>query len=564
MTPLPPTGGSPPIGEAVSTEAAPHVWITEFSRQEVTRLAAEAPDGPLTGVRFAVKDNLDVAGYPTTAGCPDLANRAAATSAVAVSRLVEAGAVPVGKTNMDQFATGLVGTRSPYGACHSVHNSQHVSGGSSSGSAVAVATGLVPLALGTDTAGSGRVPAAFNGVVGVKPTRGLVSTRGLLPACRSLDCVTTFTRSVAEGVAALDVLAWPDPEDPWSRPAPPTPPPGVAARMRTIAVPAGDLDLDPAHRVAWAAALHRLGRVATQVVPVDIGPFLAAAALLYGGPWVAERWAAFGAYLSGTGVDPTVRAVVTAGRDVTGPAVFTALDRLAALRRQTERIWLDVDALLLPVTPGHPTLAEVAADPVGVNSRLGTYTNFVNLLDLCAVAVPAGTRADGLPFGVQFVAPAFADRPLLDLAARWCGEDRPGGGADRPPAGTALVAVVGAHLTGMPLNPQLVGLGGRLHTRARTAAGYRLYRLPGPGVARPGLIFTGDGPDGGIAVEVWQLPHQAIGALLGTIPAPLGLGPIRLDDGSTVIGFLAAEHGIRGARDVSAAGGWRAALTTPV
>ncbi|WP_220039558.1 allophanate hydrolase [Micromonospora endophytica] len=534
------------------------IWITKFAPDTVARFAATAPDGPLAGVRFAVKDNLDIAGYPTTAACPDLADRPAATTATAVRRLMDAGAVPIGKTNLDQFATGLVGTRTPYGACHSVHSPEHISGGSSSGSAVAVAAGLVPLALGTDTAGSGRVPAAFNGIVGIKPTRGLVSTRGLLPACRSLDCVTTFTRTVAEGAAALDVLTWADPEDPWSRPVPPAPPPGVASRLRTVAVPAGDLDLDPAHRVAWQAALRRLDTVAAQVVPVDIGAFLAAAALLYGGPWVAQRWSAFGAYLSGAGVDPTVRSIVTPGRDVTGPAVFEAWERLAELRRQTERIWLDVDALLLPVTPTHPTLAEVAADPVGVNSRLGTYTNFVNLLDLCAVAVPADARTDGLPFGVQFIAPAFADAPLLDLAARWCGE--PTRVDDRPPAGTTLVAVVGAHLTGMPLNRQLVALGGRLHARARTAAGYRLYRLPGSGVARPGLVFTGDGPDDGIAVEVWQLPHQAVGALLDSIPAPLGLGPLRLDDDTTVIGFLASEHGVRDAQDVSAAGGWRAAL----
>ncbi|GAB1692588.1 allophanate hydrolase [Krasilnikovia sp. M28-CT-15] len=532
------------------------VWITELPADEVAAFAAAAPDGPLTGVRFGIKDNLDLAGHPTTAACPGLADSIAATSAVAVQRLVDAGAVPVGKTNMDQFATGLVGTRSPHGACHSVHSPQHVSGGSSSGSAVAVASGQVPLALGTDTAGSGRVPAAFNGIVGIKPTRGLISTRGLLPACRSLDCVTTFSRTVAEGVAALAVVAEPDPGDPWSRPAPPNPAPGVAARMRVVAVPDGDLDLDPVHRAAWEAALRRLDTVAAHVVPVDVTAFLATARLLYGGPWLAERWAAFGAYLSAPGVDPTVRAVVTPGRDVPGPEVFRGLDQLAGLRRRTEAVWPDVDALMLPVTPGHPTLAEVAADPVGVNSRLGTYTNFVNLLDLCAVAVPAGTRPDGLPFGVQFVAPAFADRPLLDLAAAWCGEPV---AASSPAAGTSLVAIVGAHLSGMPLNPQLVQLGGLLHARARTAPGYRLYRLPGPGVARPGLVFTGDGPTTGIALEVWQMPHQAVGRLLDTVPPPLCLGTVRLDDGTSVTGFLAGEHGVRDAVDVTAAGGWRAA-----
>ncbi|MEN3307468.1 MAG: allophanate hydrolase [Micromonosporaceae bacterium] len=531
------------------------VWIDRLSTVEVEELRRSVPaDGPMSGVGFAIKDNLDLAGHATTAACPDLATGPLAkSSAAAVARLLDAGAVPVGKTNMDQFATGLVGTRSPYGACHSVASPAHVCGGSSSGSAVAVASGLVPLALGTDTAGSGRVPAAFNGIVGVKPTRGLVSTRGVLPACRSLDCVTTFTRTVSDARPALAALAGFDPDDPWSRPAPPAPPPGVAARMRVLAVPSATPDLDPPHERAWHRALGHAGELA-HLVPVDIAPFLAAAALLYGGGWLAERWAAFGHLLDGPGVDPTVRAVVTPGRDVTGATVFEAADRLAGLRRATEPVWAEVDALLLPVTPGHPTLAEVAADPVGVNARLGTYTNFVNLLDLCAVAVPAGTREDGLPFGVQLIAPAFADAPLLDLAARWCGEPAP---PPPVPAGFSLLAVCGAHLSGLPLNPQLVGLGGRLHSRARTAAGYRLYRLPGTGVPRPALVRTGDGPAEGVPVEVWQLPDQAVGALLGTVPPPLGFGPVALSDGSTVAGFRADALAVRDGTDITGSGGWR-------
>jgi allophanate hydrolase len=475
-----------------------------------------------------------------------------------VQRLIDAGAVPVGKANMDQFATGLVGTRSPYGACHSVASPAHISGGSSSGSAVAVASGLVPLALGTDTAGSGRVPAAFNGIVGVKPTRGLLPTTGLLPACRSLDCVTTFTRTVAEAAAALDVLAGFDAEDPWSRPMPAAPDAGIAARMRVVAVPDRLTGLDPAHQRAWERAVDRAHRVAARVVTVDIEPFLEAARLLYEGPWVAERWAGFGHLLDGPGVDPTVRAIVSAGRDLAAPDVFAALDRLATLRRRTEPLWADVDALLLPVTPGHPTLADVAADPVGVNSRLGTFTNFVNLLDLCAVAVPAGRRDDSLPFGVQLIAPAFADGPLLDLAARWCGEQER---AAPVPPGWTLLAVCGAHLSGLPLNPQLVAWGGRLRIRARTAAGYRLFRLPGAGVPRPGLVNTGDGPAGGIAVEVWQLPQQAVGALLDAVPPPLGFGRVVLDDGSVVAGFTAPAEAVRDAADVSAFGGWRGYLS---
>jgi allophanate hydrolase len=331
--------------------------------------------------------------------------------------------------------------------------------------------------------------------------------------------------------------------------------------MRVVAVPDAplDLDLDPEHRVAWESAVTKLRSVAAHVVPIDITPFLQAAHLLYEGPWMAARFAAFGHLLEPDGphLDPTVRQIVLRGRDIAGPDVFAGFDRLAQLRRLTEAVWPDIDALLLPVTPGHPRLAEVAADPIGVNARLGQFTNFVNLLDQCAVAVPAGERADGLPFGVQFVAPAFADGPLLDLAAGWCGEPVP---ALVSPPGSTLLAVVGAHLSGLPLNHQLVESGARLEFRARTAAGYRLYRLAGPGVPRPGLVHTGDGPPEGIAVEVWRVPHQALGLLLDTVPAPLGLGKVGLDDGSTVVGFLAAERGVRDATDVTAAGGWRAAL----
>ncbi|MBC7373249.1 MAG: allophanate hydrolase [Frankiales bacterium] len=513
--------------------------------------------GVLAGVPFVLKDNLDLVGIPTTGGCPAL-TKPATRSAGAVQRLLEAGAVPVGKTNLDQFATGLVGTRSPYGACTSVASAEHISGGSSSGSAVAVALGIVPLGLGTDTAGSGRVPAAFNGLVGVKPTKGLVSTAGLLPACRSLDCVTTLTRTVGQARQAMAVLAAYDSEDPWSRPAPVTLPAGVARVAQVIGIPRGPLDLDPQHRQAWEAAVEHAHSVAAQLVEVDLEPFLAAARLLYEGPWLAERWAGFGHLLEPDGphLDPVVRQIILPGRELLAADAFAGLDRLATLRRASEGTWADLDALLLPVTPGHPTLAEVAADPIRANARLGTYTNFVNLLDLCAVAVPAGQRADGLPFGVQLVAPAFADGPLLELAARWCGE------AAEPAAigaGRTLVAVVGAHLSGLPLNPQLVGLGGRLHTRTRTGGGYRLYALPGAGVPRPGLM-RGDGPAGGIALEVWDLPHQGLGQLADLIPSPLGLGTVQLADGTGVLGFLAEPAGLEGALDVSSDGGWRAHL----
>ncbi len=368
-----------------------------------------------------------------------------------------AGAIPIGKTNMDQFATGLVGTRSPYGACHSVASPVHISGGSSSGSAVAVAAGVVPFALGTDTAGSGRVPAAFNGIYGVKPTPGLLSLRGVLLACPSLDCVSILSADLDLARTVLDVMAGYDASDPWSRRAPAVPPPGVAKVMGVVGVPAGDLDLSPEYRAAWDSALASYASV-VRLVPVDVEPLLQVARMLYESPFVAERLATFGHLLEPDGphLDPIVRGIVLGARGLPADALFEARHKLASLTRIVEQSIAGIDALLLPTTPFHPTLAEVAAEPVRVNSRLGTYTNMVNLLDLCAVAMPAGSRPDGLPFGVQLLAPAFADRPLIDLAAvmggqsvarRWCrtGHDR--------------LAVCGAHLSGEPLNPILTRVG---------------------------------------------------------------------------------------------------------
>jgi allophanate hydrolase len=336
------------------------------------------------------------------------------------------------------------------------------------------------------------------------------------------------------------------------------PPDGVAGLMRVVGIP-GDLPgLAGTHERAWKAAVDRLRVTVPHVVTVDVTPLLAAGELLYGGAFLASRWEAFGHHLTAAdGIDPAVRQVVHGGSSITGADVFRDQHRLAELRRASEPLWHGVDAIMLPVTPDHPSLAQVAADPVGVNTRLGTYTSFANLLDLCAVAVPADARDDGLPFGVQFLAPAFADDPLLRLSQLWCGEAV---GAAAAPPGTTLLAVVGAHLSRLPLNAQLVGGGGRLAFRARTGPGYRLYRLPGGPVARPGLVRTGDGPAHGIEVEVWRVPYQTLGALQDSIPAPLALGRVQLDDGGLVVGFIAEHYATASATDITEYGGWRAAL----
>jgi allophanate hydrolase len=539
--------------------------VTAVSDARVAAAAAGRPvfisvleDGPSEGIPFAAKDNIDVAGVASTAACPAL-DKPAEVSATVIERLEAAGYVPVAKTNMDQFATGLVGTRSPYGACASVLDPTRVSGGSSSGSAVAVASGIVPLALGTDTAGSGRVPAAFNGLIGLKPTRGLLPTRGVFPACRSLDCVTTLTRTVADARAAFTAMAGFDPLDSSSRAAPAVPPPGIAARFETVGVPALPVDLDSAYAVAYEKSVQKARDLGLRVTPVDLTPFLEAAAMLYTGPWVAERYSAFGRFLEEDGphLDPAVRTIVLGGRDSTAWGAFDAFAKLAELRRRSEGVWGHIDALLLPVTPTHPTLAEVAADPLGVNSRLGTFTNFVNLLDLAAIAVPGIDTDVGLPFGIQFVAPAFADHPLLDLASVWMGENVQ---APQPPVhpkpGTAALALVGAHMSGLPLNHLVSARGGRLVRRARTDSGYRMMRVPGAGVPRPGLV-SGEGPADGFGVEIWELPLQTLGSLAAELSPPLRFGQLRLSDGTTVLGYLGDDVALSSAEDISDYGGWR-------
>ncbi|UGQ12553.1 allophanate hydrolase [Yinghuangia sp. ASG 101] len=570
--------------------ARPEAWIALRPAAELLA-DAEAIDArtaagdrlPLAGRVFAVKDNIDAAGLPTTAGCPSFAYRPAA-SAPAVARLTAAGAVLVGKTNLDQFATGLVGTRSPYGAVRAVHDPARVSGGSSSGSAVAVALGIVDFALGTDTAGSGRVPAAFAGLVGLKPTLGLIPTEGVVPAARPFDCVTVFAPDLdtAETVAALMAAGPPTATTrDWPADAPAAAP---AAPRVAVPEPAALTAMSGPWQAAFAAAASRLAASGATLVPVDATAFLRAGELLYGGAFAAERYAAVGEFVvaGGDDVDPTVRTIVADAAALPAHRYAADLARLAELRARALESIAGCDALLLPTAPEHPTLAAVAAEPIGVNSRLGAYTNFVNLLDLCAVAVPAG-HVDGGPFGVTVIARAFADRVAADIAAMLGAEPAPprahdtGPGREQTPetreSATAHdephtgwgppglpLAVFGAHLTGQPLNPQLTALGARFLRPVRTAPHYRMVALPGT-PPRPGLLrLPPDGHGHSITGELWALPAAGLGRLLASLPEPMALGRVSLDDGNTVTGFLCEPHAARDAPDISAHQDWRAYL----
>jgi allophanate hydrolase len=529
---------------------------------------------PLFGVPFAVKDNIDVAGVETTAACPAFAH-VADRSATVVQRLEAAGAVCIAKTNLDQFATGLVGTRSPYGRPASAFDAQRISGGSSSGSAVLVARGDVPLALGTDTAGSGRVPAGFNQLIGLKPTPGRVSTAGVVPACRSLDCVSIFAGTVDDAAQALAVMEGPDSADIYSAYAPG--PQAWAPQLR-VGVPAdASFFGDAGYDTAWPDALARLGSEGHQAVPLDFSALDAVAALLYDGPWVAERHAVVRKLMQThpDALDGTVRRVIARAEGQSATDAFTAQYQLRALAARAAAIWANCDVLMVPTAPGHPRFSEVDADPIGVNSRLGQYTNFFNLLGWSAIAVPSGRTQAGLPFGVTFIARGGHDAALARFARRWqqavalpvgaTGQLRPLPAAlpvTWPAHAPVLpLAVVGAHLSGLPLNHQLTDAGATLVEATTTSPNYRLHALPGTVPPKPGLVRNEAGGHA-IAVEVWALPQSAVGAFLAGIPAPLGLGSLELADGRRVHGFLCEAHALANAPDVSRFGGWRAYLAS--
>lgn len=554
----------------IDARADDHVWIARLDADAIATYVRnldrlDPATAPLYGVPFAVKDNIDLAGLPTTAACPAFAYQPE-RSAPAVARAIAAGAIPIGKTNLDQFATGLVGVRSPYGTPSNPFDPAMIPGGSSSGSAVAVAAGLVGFAFGTDTAGSGRVPAALNNLVGMKPTRGLISTTGVVPACRSLDCVSIFGLTVDDVARVAEVVVGYDPDDPFSRPARA---PGVAlgARFR-FGVP------DEAQRqffgnVAgeelFGAAIERLTALGGEPVVADFAPFLDAAALLYEGPWLAERYLATREVLERQpeALHPVTRAILAAGTQLTAADTFAAYYRLRGLRRVVASAFQRYDVLLTPTAGTTFSVREIAVDPFRLNAQLGYYTNGMNLLDLCGVAVPAGFQPDGLPFGVTVVAPAFRDAQALEVARRFhAALDLPLGATEhRLPAAapsratasdTVAVVVCGAHMSGLPLNHQLVDRGGRLQSVARTAPTYRLVALPD---GRPGLERVEAGAT--VEVEVWELPLGSFGSFVAGIPAPLGIGTVQLADGRALKGFLCESIAARDARDISAFGGWR-------
>lgn len=538
----------------------PAVWISRFE-PDALRAAAAAVDAriatgetlPLAGVPFAVKDNIDLAGLPTTAACPAFAYQPE-QSATVVAKLVAAGAIPVGKANLDQFATGLNGTRSPYGIPRNAYNRAWVSGGSSSGSAVAVAAGLVAFALGTDTAGSGRVPAAFNHLVGLKPSKGRWSSTGLVPACRTLDCITVFAGTTEDAALVDSIAAGFDATDSLSRELPDAP----RARRR-IGVPRaeqcrwfGDIESEFLYRQA-------LDGLDAELVEIDLAPLDEAARLLYDGPWVAERTAALQDLLleNPAAIHPVVREIVEGGFGYSAIDAFNGAYRLAELARMAEAMWEQVDLLALPTAPTSYRVAEMLAEPIRLNASLGAYTNFVNLLDMAAIAVPTGSYASGVGFGVTLMGPAGTDRALLDAAHALFPAP-----ASPPPLDlegrmeTVKLAVVGAHLEGMPLHWQLTSRDAKFVEATTTAPTYKLYAMAESVPPKPALVHSEDGA--AIALEVYELDMAAFGSFVAEVPPPLAIGTVTLADGSMVKGFVAEPRAMTGAEDITALGGWRA------
>lgn len=550
-------------------------WITTIDPP--IDVSSTSEDRPLEGLLFAVKDNIDVAGFATTAACPAFAYEAKAHAQV-VQRLLDAGAQLVGKTNLDQFACGLNGTRSPYGAVPNSFDPHFVSGGSSAGSAWAVAVGAVDFALGTDTAGSGRVPAGLNNIVGLKPTKGLLSARGVVPAAQSVDCVSIFARTVELAAKVLSVAMGYDALDPYSRPlAPSTTPLPSALR---IGVPSKlEFFGDAASADAFAESLTQLEKMGTALTPIDYKPLAEAADLLYDSALVAERYAAVRTFFDANEAEviEPVRSILARGRNYSAADLVDAQTRLRALAQQVAPMWEGIDVLVVPTAPTHYTIEAMEADPVVLNRNLGAYTNFVNLLDYAAISVPTCLRKDGLPFGVTLIGPCGSDFQLAELAQRIhhatglaqgaTGVPLPAPGAlpkivAAPSVEKIKVAVVGAHLSGMPLNSQLTERGAVLLRETLTAAQYRLYALPGTVPPKPGMVRVPASEGSALIVEIWEMPSTTYGSFVALIPAPLGIGTLTLADGSSVQGFVCESIALDGAEDITHHGGWRSYIAS--
>lgn len=575
------------ISRISETKANP-AWIYVLGNEEIKQYLdalnnKKIEDLPLYGIPFAIKDNIDLAGVPTTAACPEF-SYTPEKSATVVQRLIDAGAIPVGKANMDQFATGLVGVRSPdpWGPCCNVFDKNMISGGSSSGSAVAVALGQVSFSLGTDTAGSGRVPASLNNIVGLKPSRGIISTEGVVPACKSLDCVSIFALNIENANTVLDVAVAFDKDNAYSRANP------HYNNHRyykpehnfTLGVPKRD-------QLAWFGmeesqglffeAIKNIEAAGGGLQEIDFSPFIDAAKLLYEGPWVAERYHAIKEIFDNNpgALLPVIHTIIGKGAEASALDTFDAQYKLAALRRRAEFELNKVDAIVTPTMPRYFSIDEVAKEPVVLNSQLGYYTNFMNLLDCSAVAVPCGFYKNGVGFGVTLFQSAFSDKKLLSIAATIqnklqlapgnCGltYDLPVEGSrpstTRASEASVDVLVCGAHLDGLPLNWQLRERGASLQLLTQTSRHYRFYALPGGPPLRPALVRVNESENDGVAIEVeiWRMPKENFGSFVAEIPAPLGIGQVEIEDGRWLSGFICDQWGLAGATDISHFGSWR-------
>jgi allophanate hydrolase len=556
-----------------ANDIAIQAWISRFDSPHSNGNA-----GPLSDLKFAIKDNMDVLGLPTTAACPAFSYCPQANAAV-VQKLLDAGASLLGKTNLDQFACGLNGTRSPFGAVPNAFNAAYVSGGSSSGSAYVVATGQVDFALGTDTAGSGRVPAGLNNIVGIKPSKGLISTRGVVPAAQSVDCVSIFARTVDVAARALQAAAGYDPLDPFSRQL------TLASSALPVQFRFGVPSVlpffgDSLAEAEFHQAIGNLRELGGTPITIDYTPLAGAAALLYESALVAERYAAVRSFFDaheGDVIEP-VRSILAGGRAYSAADLYEAQVKLRAFGQQAAAMWNHIDVLLVPTAPTHYTIAQMQADPVVLNRNLGAYTNFVNLLDYAAISVPSSIRADGLPFGITLIGPCGSDWQLAELGQRY--HHRTGllqGALDVPlpatqtlpgiqpittPRASVKVAVVGAHLSGMPLNSQLTERSATLVLSTETSPEYKLFALPGTVPPKPGLLRVAPGQGARIAVEVWDMPIAQYGSFVALIPSPLGIGTLTLADGSTAQGFVCEPQALQGALDITHLGGWRAYIAS--